>query len=243
MAVLTKPKGCNYVIGNNNRNTIICSRTSKQQQMLVRSNSKMLRKNNGVSFSKYKNEVVKWMRYRKSIKIVTFQLFNEHTKKDIHYESFDCGNKRINKYLKEQSFDDVFSNTFVYIDANSGEIIAFVTLSCSSIEICDENTFAVKEKVPTVDIKYFAISKDYQHMPYGQDSSQKLSDLLFDDIIETIQGLSDKYFRAGKITLTSYKSTTSFFKRHGFKELGSSKFCSLKDGCIPLYYDLYIQEW
>ena len=59
MAVLTKPKGCNYVIGNNNRETIIGSRTSKQQQMLVRSNSKMLRKNYGISFSKYKNKVVK----------------------------------------------------------------------------------------------------------------------------------------------------------------------------------------
>ena len=143
--------------------------------------------------------------------------------------------------MKEQSFNDVFSNTFVYINASSGEIIAFVTLSCSSIEICDENTFAVKEKIPTVDIKYFAISKDYQHMPYGQNSSQKLSDLLFDDIIETIQGLSDKYFKAGKITLTSYKKAADFFKSHGFKEFDNTVFFNLTEDGIPLFYDLYIE--
>lgn len=182
------------------------------------------------------------MAYGQNIKIVGFQLLNEHTKRDIHYEKFNCGNKRINKYLKETVFNDVFSNTFVYIDADSDDIIAFVSLSCSAIEIYDEQSFSIKETIPAVAIKYFAISEDYQHMPYAPNSSQKLSDLIFDDIIGHIDGFSNECIKAGKIALVSYKSSVNFFIRHGFKKLGGSVFCSQKDGGIPLYYDLYIEE-
>lgn len=181
------------------------------------------------------------MAYGHKIKIVCFQQLNEHTKKEINIDSFDCGNQKINRYLKEKVFHDVNSNTFVYIDVGLDNIIAFVTLACSSIDVCDEQSFVFVEKVSAVEIKHFAISKEYQHMKYKSTSKETLGDILFDDIIERIYDLTNKGIKAGKIILSSNKSAISFFKKHSFKEFSTPSKFTPKDDGIPMYYDLFIE--
>ena len=183
------------------------------------------------------------MPYGNTIKIVTFKLLTERIRQYINVDEFDCGNQRVNKYLKEDILDDVFHNTFVYIDAIKKRIIAFVTLSCSSIETCLENQIIeFVEKVSAVEIKYFAISKEYQHMVYQPSSKDKLSDIIFDDIIENIRTLTNKYIRAGKIVLSSNISATSFFKKHGFKEFSDMIIISSIDKGTPMFFDLFIEK-
>ena len=148
---------------------------------------------------------------------------------------------KINKYLKEKVFNDVNSNTFVYIDVNLDNIIAFVTLACSSIDVCDEQSFVFVEKVSAVEIKHFAISKEYQHMKYNKSNDKTLGDILFDDIIGRIYDLTNRGIKAGKIILSSNKSAVNFFKKHSFKEfLTPSEFTTKGDG-TPMYYDLFIE--
>lgn len=58
MAVLTKPKGYAYIIGNKGSKSVIDSKTTKQQWASIQKNSKTLKENNAILFSQYKKSKV-----------------------------------------------------------------------------------------------------------------------------------------------------------------------------------------
>lgn len=161
-----------------------------------------------------------------------------------YIDNFDCGNTTINRYLKEKALDDVDSVTHLYVNIDNNEVIAFVTLTCSSIDICSSDGLYLGSRVSAVEIKYFATDIKYQHMKYSMENNQPtISDVLLDDAYENIRDWAYNKIGASKIILLSRPSAVNFYKRHSFKEFDENMFYEStidKRNYKPMYADLYI---
>lgn len=88
--------------------------------------------------------------------------------------NFSCGDKKFGEeadlyaFLKYNAYnhDDALGNTYLIIDKEYNEIIAYYTLRCNSFHIkdCINKTM---EAIPTVEIARLAVSKEYQNQSWG----------------------------------------------------------------------------
>lgn len=145
------------------------------------------------------------------------------TDKDISLvQDFNCGNEVINDYLKEEACNDTKATTFIIVNNDNNQIIAYYSLNCSGFVIDNGNNFTI---YPAVEIKMFAIDEKYQHIPYSTNREDgNLSDTLLDNVI-----------------LYSVPSAENFYRRNGFKRFENFMLQSTSlflDGCIPMYLSL-----
>lgn len=153
---------------------------------------------------------------------------------------FDCGNDTINNYLKkaEAICNEGQGVTRVVIDAGQNKIIGFYTLACSSL------LYGFNDEIrglPAVEIRMFAVDRNYQDLPYTEDDNIVVSDFILDNVIKDINDMSTETIGAAFIVLYAVPSSVEFYKRSGFKELKDfmkPMRDSFTEGCIPMYFKL-----
>ena len=159
-----------------------------------------------------------------------------------YVKNFSCGNPTIDDYFKKDSFKDNTSVTYMFIDKDADTIIACVTVACSAIFTDDEGKWQFSTLLSAMEVKYLAVSEEYQHIPYERGTKRpSLSDYMFDYMIDHLWEISHDQIGAAKIVLYSVPQAISFYKRHGFKLFGETMYGDsgyFVEGCEPMYYDL-----
>lgn len=165
---------------------------------------------------------------------------------------FDCGNKTLNNYLKEKAYRDCDSVTNIIRDKGSNKIIAFFSLSCGAIYLC--TTHVKKEEqssqnlkftsFPAVEIKHFAVNKEYQDTYIVDEDTNKsylLSGALLDYIKnKVIMEFTEKYCGASRIILYSTPQAVNFYETSGFESFYEDFVIdnsSYLEGCTPMIYN------
>lgn len=158
-------------------------------------------------------------------------------------EKFNCGNPSIDKYLKEKAKEDLIlgrGTTKLFLNKQKDRLIGFYTLNCTSLVIGD-NTVDGNFN-PAVEIKMFAVDREYQKIPYSEDEDDfKLSDDLLLDIIDDIRIFTESCCGASHVVLYSIPYSVKFYTRNGFKNFLSNMKRNTDryvEGCIPLFLTL-----
>jgi hypothetical protein len=156
-------------------------------------------------------------------------------------QDFDCGNEVMNRYLKEQSFDDSKATTFIIKDNDTDAVICYYSLSCSGL-VVNTNNGNKFNIYPSVEIKMFAVDEKYQHIPQSAEpDSCSLSDMLLYEVIAHINDFTENECGADKIILYSVPKAESFYSRNMFCRFedymkpASDWFTS---ECIPMFMTL-----
>lgn len=149
---------------------------------------------------------------------------------------FSCGRDALDDKLKQMREDDE-GTTYVLIDLDNNKIIGYCTYTTSGLRLSYE-----KDKItqPAVEIKYFAISKDYQHKSYEDDLN--FSDYMICKIIERLIEISEEIISFRYILLYSVPEAINFYKKNGFslfKQFMSGDTYNYIDGCVPMFYALW----
>lgn len=144
------------------------------------------------------------------------KLYNEKYRKFI--DKFDCTNNSINKYLKEKAYDDMLYGrtvTRLIFNKQNDRIIGFYTLITSALVVgtgITDNHF-----YSAIEIKFFAIDKEYQHIRYDENDDNILSDYLLSEVIDDINEITLKNCGAEFVILYSVPRAIHFYKDYGFK--------------------------
>ena len=158
---------------------------------------------------------------------------------DNKIKEFDCGNSEINKTLKQDISDDIYSKTYLVIDKQENCVIGFVSLECSSIRHSYQDTIY---SMSAVGIKYFAISNELHKLVYDvEDAHYYFSDKILGDVISKCYDISNDIIGARYILLYSVPDAVHFYERNGFSKFNEFM---LKDkrrftnDCVPMYMDI-----
>lgn len=150
---------------------------------------------------------------------------------------FNCGNTEINRLLKRA--DSLNVTTFLFVNQQSNDIIAFCSLCCSSIQKHENKNVDV---YPAVEIKLFGVSKGYQHTYFDIGTSQyKYSNYLFKYCINYISNDIRKSIYAKYIILHAIPRAVNFYKDLGFELLNQEDYAprsSISKDCIPMFMSL-----
>ena len=157
------------------------------------------------------------MTYGEDIKyqVVLFQ--SKYINSDL-INSFDCGNKDINDYLKkvDKVFNDGMGVTKLIINEDETKLIGFYTLASSSmLQTIDKYNRAL----PAIEIKMFAMDLKYQDILCYKDMEYEkytFISALFSDIIDDIVDLSNDIIGIKYIILQSVPKAIKFYRRSSF---------------------------
>lgn len=134
-------------------------------------------------------------------------------------DNFDCGSQTINEYLYEADIknEDGEGVTYLVINKDNEDIIAYYTLSASSL------LYKVDKYIrgfSALEIKMFAVNVAYQNMWYTENKEDGvLSDYILADIITQIYNMSEKKIGIKFITLYSVPDAKDFYIRNGFESI------------------------
>lgn len=152
-------------------------------------------------------------------------------------EDFDCGIDEINKVFKNNPENDFTCK--VFIDNINNRIIGFIAYRSSGIRMTYEKDIVTKS---ALEISYFALDNDYQHLPYNKDyDSYNLSDSILCECLKMFRNLSEEVLYFSYIVLFSVPSAINFYKRNFFEEFNQymeSDNYTFIDGCIPMFMAL-----
>ncbi|NGU31016.1 hypothetical protein G6Z34_13070 [Clostridium perfringens] len=185
------------------------------------------------------------MIYGKDIKYKGI-LLDEESYKKYDIDNFHCDDENVNieEYLKYSALNDYSKNiavTKLIINMENKDVIGFYSLSTTAL------AFEVSGKtnqLPSMEIKFFAIDKRYQHMKYDEDEEDvlnNLSNMIFFDILYLIRKLSEEICGVHSIILYSVPKAYNFYKRHGFKDFEEFMIrdqASYIQDCVPMYMKL-----
>lgn len=159
-----------------------------------------------------------------------------HTLRD-----FSCGNDTLDTFFKEKAADSEREVTYLFIDTATNRTAAAVSLSCSALLI-GENNF-INESVPSVEITYFGVDREYQKMQYSEVREDGyFSDMIMDSVIQIISDFSVEHCGATYILLFSTPEAVHFYQRNRFvraeAELIMQRNTRFLEGCIQMYLEL-----
>lgn len=167
---------------------------------------------------------------------------------------FRCGNKEIDRYIKEDALNDMRLGkgvTYLVLNEKKDMLIAYYTLASTSIIYSDTKDIAEKNSIdevklrgiPAIEIKMFAVSKAYQGYVYYDEvfSGKVLSDMILGSLIGDIYNYSINILGIQMIVLHSTTEGYGFYKRHGFEELKNyiPLYSEYTENCIPMYLRLF----
>lgn len=179
-------------------------------------------------------------RYGKDYKLELMILNKENS---TYVDNFYCGNETIDFFFQEEAKSDSSTVTYLFIDIDSNSLVACMSISCSAIfKEVDAKNCEFSTILPSMEIKYFAVASNYQHLPYEEGSDKPtLSDFILDCMITHMIELSNREIGASKIILYSVPEASTFYRRHGFKDFGSKMYGdkgTLVSGCEPMFLDI-----
>lgn len=153
------------------------------------------------------------------------------------YDRFDCGNEVLNNYLYASGYSDPDAVTYVVINENKHDIVAYFSLSCGAVyHKIYENRI---EHYPAVEIKNFAVDTKYQHME--DDDGDTLALTILEYIkYNLIMDFTESVCGASRIILYSVPDAVNFYKKAGFKAFVEDFIKNnmmYLEGCIPLIFN------
>ncbi len=154
---------------------------------------------------------------------------------------FDCGNVSINEFIREESLGTRKDVTYIFLDEERNNIIAFCSISCNGISIeAIDNEECFTTNYPAVEIDFFAVDERYRSIKFDKNSTRynTLSNVLFSFMIKYISDITSTYIGATHICLYSVPKAKNFYKRCGFKEFEpymNRDETPFLDGCIPMF--------
>lgn len=153
-------------------------------------------------------------------------------------EGFDCDKDELNQYFKQNAINGADVVTYCLYEENEGRksVVALASLSCTGIIIESKSKFYI---YPAVEIKAFAVDKEYQHLEIDKDT--KWSDYAMDIVIGKIYEIVENCCGASHIVLYSVPEAIGFYRRCGFKpfeELMWRNSDRYLEGCEGMYMQL-----
>lgn len=154
---------------------------------------------------------------------------------------FDCGNRSINDFIREESLDSKKDVTYIFSDTENENIIAFCSICCNGISVCEDNGDKVyATNYPAIDIDFFAVDESYRSIPFDESSNryETLSNALFSFMIKYISDIATKYVGATHICLYAVPKAKNFYKRCGFIDFEpymNRDEAPFLEGCIPMF--------
>ena len=157
-------------------------------------------------------------------------------------QKFSCGNNEIDRFLHEDACQNS-AKTYLFVNTDTNDIVAYTTIACSAIMYAVEETgdfMLAPEKyslASAIEIKYFAVDGQYQHLNYS-DSEYTLSSALFGYIVEHIIDIATNEVGAEYIVLYSVPKAVSFYKKNSFVDFEAEMIGNgdpYLDGCHPMY--------
>ena len=171
--------------------------------------------------------------YGQDVKMYTVILDNENS--DL-LRDFSCGNDYIDGYVSEKGAYDFTAVTKMVLNSDNNEVICVYSLCCSSFLISSNKRL---HPHPAVEIKIFAVNKDYQDMKYSENPDEGcLSNFILNKIIGEIFEFTDDICGANIILLYSTEEGYDFYKKNGFKdflEIAVKSDDKIVDGCYPMF--------
>ena len=144
--------------------------------------------------------------------------------------NFFVGEKAFDDFIKEEAINDMISGdgvTYLIInEVNKREIVAYYTISSSSIHTIDRYDFE-DEDVPQDEkrehfspisaflIKMFAVNEKYQDTYYND---ELVASLILKNIIFDLYDMSTSVVGAKRIILCAIEEAKKFYKLNNFKE-------------------------
>ena len=150
---------------------------------------------------------------------------------DIEYygntEKFDCGFEVFNAYLKYKFLDDNAAIHYI-TDAENDNLIAYFSLLSSCIFL---NDFDDSNIIPAIELKMFAIDKEYRKL----NLSGKLLEAIYDLVVDY-----SHYVGAKALILYSVpaEKVVQMYERNGFLKMPenySMYKSNFNEGCVPMY--------
>lgn len=139
-------------------------------------------------------------------------LSNEHNR-----GAFRCGNDALDRYLQTQATQDIrrrIANCFVVVEAATGHIAAYYTLSAASIPLVDLPAEEARRlprypTVPAVRIGRLAVDQRFQRRGIGEL-------MLADAVFRTIQ---DSAAAFALVVEAKNDQAVAFYERQGFRSI------------------------
>ncbi len=156
---------------------------------------------------------------------------------------FECGNKVISNFIKNESLSTKEDVSYVFIDEKQKAIMAFCSIKCTGISVnaVDANNNEYITNIPSVEIDFFAVDEKYRSIKIDENSNryETLSQFFFLYILETIKNISKNHVGATHVCLYAVPRAASFYKRCGFIPFEEYMFNDqhpfLKN-CKPMFY-------
>lgn len=157
-------------------------------------------------------------------------------------KKFKCGNVYIDKFIRNLSFKDKDTVTYLGIDTNLKKVISAITIACSGIYIERRKKFNIKKDIlSAIEIKYFAVNQSYQKMHYSINNNRSLSFNLFQNYLNRITHIARNICGAQKIILYSVPEAITFYKKSDFivfKKYMLRNENNIVKNCIPMFLSL-----
>lgn len=163
-------------------------------------------------------------------------------KKNNYYKiaRFNCGNDDINMIFRK-NLDKLHTTTYLFMDNETGKIVAFVSFCASSIQMKDNRGLM---SLPAVELKLFGVDKEYQHQQLIFNGIElKYSEWVFQWLIGYIQNIVKPLLNVDYLILHSVpnENTQKFYEKMGMQYLNSNQNVHNSDfsnGCIPMYLEI-----
>ena len=154
-------------------------------------------------------------------------------------QGFNCGDPAFNEWIADDAANPGCVS-LCFTNQENGELIAYASIACSSVQVSVPGGFLNSR--PAVEVRLFAVSADYQHMPFFDDPSHPeytLSVFLFFYLLTYITELAESKVGAELVVLNSVPRAYTFYKNKiGFADLEEDMQIapSLQtDGCKSMY--------
>lgn len=153
--------------------------------------------------------------------------------------AFDCGDDNINHFLIDAARHTCTTKLIFVHD----KLAAFVSYNCSSFERivdidCGE---AIKENEPAIEIKVYAVDKEFQHNNYMVEidgKQEKFSHFIFNVFMMHLQKIAHNVIAASHFIVFSKKERSSFLEQLGFRTLTSEMHAHVnrfERDCTPMF--------
>lgn len=173
-----------------------------------------------------------------------FSLERLNSKTQKYCNDFDCGNEYINAFVRDTNSESTDRVSYIYVDNRIKKAACVYSLACSSIILQSAANITL---IPAVEIKIFALDRNFQHKSYGvYERSKDDEDLTYGDVflsnaISSIVDFTTNICGSEYIVLYSVPEAEHFYKRNYFENFDnfmSPDQTIVNEDCIPMFYVL-----
>lgn len=150
---------------------------------------------------------------------------------------FTCGNTEFDEEIRKAilKLDTV---TYKVLDTSNENIVGIYSLSCTGLVVNSAKSYEIYS---AVEIKYFAVSTEYQDTKVIESQGCVGSELLY-YVLAYISQFTEMYCGARYIILYSVPSARNFYVNCGFKNFATlmcRNNARYLQGCYPMFVDIY----